>query len=162
MDKTKKQEKLQRKKQRESFHFSVQWEARKVLGELDGAMRMRLKDEAEWILGKGLKTAFSALTEIVSHARNVMGLEVQLFNDAVNSSVIAYVWGITKENPMDGGKAFDIENTTPLNVGIVVDINSRNELVRWAEPLYGKAMMRMGLPIIKQEGMIFEFRKKSV
>ena len=45
----------------------------------------------------------------------------------------------------------------PLNVGVTIDNENRNRLVQQAEVVYGKAMMRYGLPILKLNGIILEF-----
>lgn len=133
---------------------------KKAYPELNNLTRERLERELDWIRLQHLEDGFLEMWNIVDEARTSLGATIGNAHRGLENSMVAYSLGLTAINPLteEGLPLFPFPDINlPLNVGISIDNENRNRLVQLAEVVYGKSMMRYGLPIIKLNGIILEF-----
>jgi len=128
--------------------------------DLNELTRERLERELDWIRLQHLEDGFLEMWNIVDEARTTMGATIGNAHRGLENSMVAYCLGLTATNPLpeEGLPPFPfLDINLPLNVGVTIDNENRNRLVQLAEVVYGKSMMRYGLPILKLNGIILEF-----
>lgn len=120
----------------------------------------RWEREMDWIRLQRLQDGFLEMWNIVDTARTNMGATIGNARRGLENSMVAYSMGLTANDPLQGEglPAFPFPDINlPLNVGVTIDNQNRNRLVQLAEVVYGKSMMRAGLPILRLNGIILEF-----
>ena len=128
--------------------------------EMNALVRERWEHEMDWIRLQHLEDGFLEMWNIVDEARTTMKATIGNAHRGLENSMVAYCLGLTATNPLpdEGLPEFPFPDINlPLNVGVTIDNENRNRLVQLAEVVYGKSMMRYGLPILKLNGIILEF-----
>lgn len=158
-----KKEKQKYKSLCESLRFQTAWRAKTLYPAMNGGAAERMEQELTWIERNGLVTGFLQLKEIMDMAYSHLNMTIGSGRGFLGGSIVAYCLGLTAEDPIAAGRfstEFRQADYTPcLNVSIYFDPEKRNEAVALAETKFSKAMMRAGLPIIKLDKVILEFRR---
>ena len=143
-----------------AFEARVKECQKNVYPEMNALVRERWEREMDWIRLQHLEDGFLEMWNIVDEARTTMKATIGNAHRGLENSMVAYCLGLTATNPLpdEGLPEFPFPDINlPLNVGVTIDNENRNRLVQLAEVVYGKAMMRYGLPILKLNGIILEF-----
>lgn len=143
-----------------AFEDVVKAGQKKVYPKMNELQSERWEREMDWIRLQRLQDGFLEMWNIVDTARTNMGATIGNAHRGLENSMVAYSMGLTANDPLQGEglPAFPFPDINlPLNVGVAIDNENRNRLVQLAEVVYGKSMMRAGLPILKLNGIILEF-----
>ena len=131
-----------------AFEDVVKAGQKKVYPKMNELQSERWEREMDWIRLQRLQDGFLEMWNIVDTARTNMGATIGNARRGLENSMVAY----------RGLPAFPFPDINlPLNVGVAIDNENRNRLVQLAEVVYGKSMMRAGLPILRLNGIILEF-----
>ena len=143
-----------------SFEEIAKEGKKKALTCLNEMEEERWEHEMDWIRLQRLQNGFLEMWNIVDTARTSLGATICTARRGLENSMVAFSIGLTANYPLDhlSLPPFPFPDINlPLNVGITIDNANRNRLVQLAEVVYGKSMMRAGLPILKLNGIILEF-----
>lgn len=143
-----------------AFDDVVKAGQKKVYPKMNELQSERWEREMDWIRLQRLQDGFLEMWNIVDTARTNMGATIGNARRGLENSMVAYSMGLTANDPLQGEglPAFPFPDINlPLNVGVAIDNENRNRLVQLAEVVYGKSMMRAGLPILRLNGIILEF-----
>lgn len=143
-----------------NFEDQVKGGSGRVYPKMSALTRERFERELDWIRVQNLEDGFLEMWNIVEEARTSLNATIGTARRGLENSLVAYCLGLTDHDPLpaEGLPAYPFtDNMLPLNVGVSIDAENRNRLVEIAEPVYGKAMMRGGLPVLRLEGIVLEF-----
>jgi hypothetical protein len=147
----------------ESFRFNTTRRVAAKYAEITDAIPARLEMELQWIFKHNLMEGFGQLEEVMTIARSEFGMEPGVSDPFLNGSAVAYLLGLTPQDPIALGlqaAEFTQEDFQPrLNVRITVDAEKRSAFIARLEELFGKSMMRTGVPIFKLSGIILECQR---
>ena len=144
----------------QNFETLVKKEMKSAYPDLNPLTRERFEREMDWIRIQHLEEGFLEMWNIVEEARTSLEATVGTARRGLENSMVAYSLGFTDKDPLpaNGLPAFPFPDPMlPLNVGVSIDSENRNRLVKMAEAVYGRSMMRAGLPILRLDGIILEF-----
>lgn len=152
---------LQHLKKNGAFEAQVKKGAAEVYPKMSALTRERFDREMDWITVQQLKDGFMEMWAITEEAREI-GATVGTAHRGLENSLVAYCLGLTDKDPLpENGESLPpypfTDPMLPLNVGISISAEHRNRLVAMAEPVFGKSMMRAGLPILTLNGIVLEF-----
>ena len=131
-----------------------------VYPDMNALVRERWEREMDWIRLQHLEDGFLEMWNIVDEARTTLGATIGIAHRGLENSMVAFCLGLTANNPLpeEGLPEFPFPDVNlPLNVGVSIDSENRNRIVELAEVVYGKALMRFNLPILKLNGIVLEF-----
>ena len=143
-----------------AFEDVVKAGQKKVYPKMTELQSERWEHEMDWIRLQRLQDGFLEMWNIVDTARTNLGATICTARRGLENSMVAFCLGLTANYPLPdlGLPPFPFPDINlPLNVGVTIDNENRNRLVQLAEVVYGKSMMRAGLPILRLNGIILEF-----
>lgn len=158
-----KKEKALVKTQAESLMFQTLRKASSLYPSIDDTLMQRLKKEVDWFAKQHFAKGVLMARDIVEKISATFSTSIGEDDGFLSGSVVAYSLGLTLNDPIAAGKETEVfssdEDLHCLNIRIRLCPDIRNAAVEVAEAMYGKSMMRMGVPIMRLDNVILEFQR---
>lgn len=147
----------------ESFLFQVWWGRDQKAKDIPDDSPFLLA-EIRTICNLALERDILSLRDIIQNVRKDCGIYPIADRGTLVGSPMAYLLGITQENPMDNDRidmclADQGNVTVPFQIEVYYDSEIRNKVVDWVRERYEGLTTRLGQPILKLEKSVIHFKR---
>lgn len=152
---------LAAKAKAESLKFQIQWEAKKFFPEMTPELKMRLAFETAVFLKLGIIDSMLQLKDTIADVRNNLNIDLAYKDTPLCASLLAYIFGIIPENPMEKGLEFDETKLEFPHIFIYKHTDDiRNQIVDYLKSKGYRMTLYIGQPFLVMPSFRLEFRRK--
>jgi len=152
---------LAAKAKAESVKFQIKWETKKFFPEITPELEMRLAFETAVFLKLDILDSLLQLKDTIADVRNNLNIDLAYTDTPLRTSLLAYVFGIVPESPLDSGLEFDETQMKFPHIFVYKhDDETRAQIVDYLKSKGYRMTMYIGQPFLVMPSFRLEFRRK--